>query len=97
MLSGLTIGGLFALTRRAARDARLEELRQDTLRDMRIVEERLSQERNLARTRGITSAQLSSVLMERGVSPMMLLGGVSPDSPAAAASIVQAASTKERG
>lgn len=91
MIPGLTIGGLFALTRRAAREERLAELRMHAYHRRRQMDERVSQDRNLARMREITSAQLGSTLMQRGVSPMALMAQRSPDSPETAAYVAQAA------
>jgi hypothetical protein len=96
MIPGLTIGGLFALTRRAAREVRMEEVRRFTM-SRAHPSERDAQKKSLDRMRDITSAQLRSTLMEQGVSPMAFMGqDLGPDSPAASAYIAEAAAMPSR-
>lgn len=98
MVPGLTIGGLFALTRRAAREERMEEIRYHTQMMRSQQGERAAQDRSLARMREVSSAQLGSTLMDRGVHPMALMGQrLSSDSPTAAAYVAQAAASGRRG
>lgn len=98
MVPGLTIGGLFALTRRAAREVRLEELRNQTYERQALLRERENQDRSLSRMRAISSAQLSGTLMDRGISPMAFAGmGMDPDDPTTSAFVSQAASSGNRG
>lgn len=98
MISGLTIGGLFALTRRAAREEQMAELRQYTRARSRRENARAAQARSLKRMRAISSAQLGSILAERGVSPMALIGqNLGTDSTVAPAYIAEAAAAPRRG
>lgn len=73
-----TIGILFALARRASRETKMEELRLKTTtatRESRAVQEQVSRERNLQQMRATSNAQLQMGLAERGVSPMLTMGG----------------------
>jgi len=73
-----TIGALFALARRATREAKMDELRTTTMlagRENRHTRERMSQEGNLQQMRANSNAQLRMSLAGSGVSPMLTMGG----------------------
>jgi hypothetical protein len=97
MIPGLTIGGLFALTRRAAREEQLEEIRRHTEDIANTGRRRLEQSRSLSRMRSISEAQLVNALVERGI-PLAALAGhrLETDSPAASSYIAQAGQLRGR-
>ena len=73
-----TIGTLFALARRASREAKMETLRANTevaARAGRQSDEKASREKNLQRMRANSSAQMQMGLADAGVSPMLTMGG----------------------
>ena len=72
-----TIGILFALTRRANREAKMEEVRGQTgltARGTRQRSERTAQTQNLQRMRATSNAQLQMSLADSGVHPMFTGG-----------------------
>lgn len=74
-----SIGTLFALTRRAAQESKIEELRANTevsLREQRHLEESASQKQNLQRMRSNANAQTQMALAGSGVGPMVTMGGI---------------------
>lgn len=73
-----TIGILFALARRAARETELDELRLKTTmagREGRQMQEQAARGENLQQMRAASNAQLRMSLADSGVSPMLTMGG----------------------
>ncbi len=73
-----TISTLFALARRAAREAKMDEVRAKTemaAREKRQLSENTSRQKNLDRMRVTTGAQMRMGLASSGVSPMLTMGG----------------------
>lgn len=78
LAKAFTISTLFALTRRAAREAEMEELRSKvtvSAREGRQVQEQAARERNLQQMRATSNAQTRMALADAGVNPMLTMGG----------------------
>lgn len=99
-VEGVAISDLFNMARRAAREARIHEMRAASMQmatKTKAVSEAAAQEKSLARMRSITRAQLGSSMAQAGVDPTLLMmtgaggQGIQSTDPATASFIAQAA------
>jgi len=105
-IEGVAIGDLFNMARRAAREAKMHEMRAATMAaatKKKALSESMAQNRSLSRMRAQTRAQLGIGMQQAGVNPalMMAVGGGGPGTssstdPATAALVAQAAAQGPR-